>query len=354
MNNPRYPFIIIIAFTVVGISLVIVVQSLPTLRNLIESPSNILFILSTILAISALASILFSYVIISNRLPIAHNVAIVGFPKSGKTTLITSLFGEIFARRVVDVQAKPTGKTIERINADLAKLEKGQALGPTTDQEIFAYRTNVKIGNWPFTRTYKVEFGDFPGEDSFDYFTKFGPWLHTTPFFKWVVDSDAVIFVVDLAEYLDVDGQKSFIAEISSAIRAAWQNMADTVEGGAKSMSRRPTVLVFTKADLFDEVGLRSNHNIFDSLKSRSEDPNEMLKDKILRLGFGDELPPIRELSAETLGAGKAEVERDFADLINFLRSESREFHILYTSCVGTVKGLRLGVADLLKFVLPI
>src|SRR5271157_4011579 len=74
------------------------------------------FWISLVLAsFTVLMVVMFLYVIFSNKLPIAHNVAIVGFPESGKTTLITILFGEIFARRVLGVQATPKGaRTIER------------------------------------------------------------------------------------------------------------------------------------------------------------------------------------------------------------------------------------------------
>lgn len=51
-------------------------------------------------ALLALTALSFSY-LERSRLPVAHNVAIVGYPKSGKTTLIVSLFGEAFARRIL-------------------------------------------------------------------------------------------------------------------------------------------------------------------------------------------------------------------------------------------------------------
>jgi type IV secretory pathway ATPase VirB11/archaellum biosynthesis ATPase len=82
--------------------------------------------------------------LLKRALPKAYDVAIIGFPKSGKTTLITALFGEIFASRITTVEATLRGQsTIERVNHDLAKLEMGEAVGPTTDQDLFAYRTTI-------------------------------------------------------------------------------------------------------------------------------------------------------------------------------------------------------------------
>ncbi len=41
--------------------------------------------------------------------PQAYNIAIVGFPKSGKTTLIVSLFDEIFLGRI-NLKMVPAGR----------------------------------------------------------------------------------------------------------------------------------------------------------------------------------------------------------------------------------------------------
>jgi GTPase SAR1 family protein len=333
----------------------VTVSTVFILSDLFRSVSSSLVgMISLVVALSSLiVSLGFTYVTLSNRLPVAHNVAVIGFPRSGKTTLITSLFGEIFAQRVLGVQATPTGATtIERINADLAKLEMGHALGPTTDQDLFAYRTNVTTKGFLLPRSYKVEFGDFPGEDSAQYTKNFGPWFHTTPFFKWVVDADAYIFVIDLAKYLNPADQKNYIAEMSSAIRAAWQNLSDNIEGGSKAIKNRPAVLVFTKADIFDNLPI-SISLLLNTQSSEDLVERESIKEAILKAGFGNDLPPVQKINTDLLDAERQKVEHDFADLINFLGSESARFHILYTSCVGTVHGLRLGVSRLLELVLP-
>lgn len=294
-------------------------------------------------AASVVMALTFIYMLIVRQesLPGSHNVAIVGFPQSGKTTLIISLFGETFAGKILPLRLTPRGtKTIERINESLERLQRGQALGPTKDQDRFGFRADVTVRRFPFPRTYKVEFGDFPGVDSQTYSEDYGPWLHNTEFFKWAVDSDAMIFVIDLGRYLSRDELRTaYIARISSALRAAWQHFLDVNEHRIREVRRHPVVLTFTKADLFGV----------------EEDPHDWdrFEKEIAKLGFGDEIPPIQEIDQEALILGKARVMQDFAELIQYFKGEARTFRVLFTSSFGLADGKRLGIGDLLQAVLP-
>ena len=134
------------------------------------------------------------------------HVAIVGFSRSGKTTLITSLFGEGF-RKNLPINLEPRGsKTIDKINLSLEMLNKGKALGPTQDQDMFSFRADATTGSYFARSTYRVEFGDFPGayteKTSEEKDNNKIKWLHNSEFFRWIADSDAIIFVVDLGKYL--------------------------------------------------------------------------------------------------------------------------------------------------------
>lgn len=272
------------------------------------------------------------------RMPISHTVAIVGFPQSGKTTAIISIFGEIFARRILSVKATPRGvQTIERVNESLERLKKGRALGPTKDQDRFAFRTDITIKNWLFSRTYKVEFGDFPGEDSEEYSLKYGSWLHNTEYFKWVIDCDAIIFIIDLGRYLTKGDE--YVVEISSALQAAWQHFSDLNEHRMKTIKNMPIVLVFTKADLFD-VSTNPYHS------------RDSIKMEIMNLGFGDEVHPVN-IDHEALHAGESQVRVDFKELIQYFDNESSRFRVLFISSYGYYEEERLGICDLLEAVLP-
>lgn len=282
----------------------------------------------------------------TSSLPTSYLVATVGFPQSGKTTLIVSLFGEAFAERILGATMRPRGiKTIERVNADLERLKKGLALGPTQDQDRFSFRADIQMGRGLFSKNYKTEFGDFPGHDSETYSEKYGPWLHTTEFFKWAADSDAIIFVVDLGRYLSEisEGRTEYIAKISSAFRAAWQNFLDINEDRQKKVRRHPVILVFTKADLF---------GVLKEYYHSDKDTTYRLQEEIAKLGFNEKTPPVMEIDHIALIQGKAKTEQDFDELLRYFRKEAPNFHVLFTSSFGLAAGKRLGINELLEAVL--
>jgi len=282
------------------------------------------------------------YFMLRNISPIQYTVAIVGFPQSGKTTLLTSLFGEIFARKIIGIEVEVKGQsTIERVNEDLAKLKKGIALGPTKDQDIFAYRTNITIGNI-FKRSYKVEFGDFPGDDSIEYIKKYGPWLHKTEFFKWIAEADAIIFIVDIGKYLlSIQKGNSYSAEMVSAIRAAWQHILDTKSASESTsrIRRRPILIAFNKADLLS----------IDKKESKINDINKL----IMTLGFSNKTPGIIDIDELYLNELRKDILNDFSDLFQYFKGEVSHFKYIFTSSFALVNNKRVGIQDLLIYVLP-
>lgn len=276
--------------------------------------------------------------------PYSYHVAIVGFPKSGKTTLIISLFGEAFAQRL-PIRMVPKGtQTIDLVNLSLSMLEKGQSLGPTKDQDRFSFRGEVTMKYAFLSKKYNLEFGDFPGHDSQKYVEDFGPWLHKTEYFKWVSSSDAIIFVIDLGHYLNLKKRSGYIAEISSAIRAAWQYFIDVNEYRLKQVKNIPIILAFNKADLFS-LDIRD-------YRTEPEYLNE-IEEKIMEMGFGNKIPELTEIYHNNLIKGKSDVINDFENLITYLENETSNMHIIFTSSFGLYHGVRLGLKELFTEVLP-
>ena len=341
-SNIYQLYIYMISMVLVAYILTILLKYLQPLNLLLLDESFLQFqVFFITVSIFLFALIIMRYYLDNKSLSISHNVAIVGFPKSGKTTLIISLFGEIFAGKIQSVRAKPRGaKSIERINKSLEILRKGRALGPTKDQDRFAFRTDITVKHGYFPRTYKVEFGDFPGEDSADYSNKYGSWLHNTEYFKWVVDSDAIIFVIDLAQYLvNSDERQNYVGQISSALRAAWQNFSDLNEHNINDLKKFPIILAFTKADLF---GYTKNFDDFENIEA-----------EIMKLGFGDETPQIKEINPDSFKSGKNQIMNDFDELIQYFESESPHFRVIFVSSFGLCNGKRQGIEDLMQAVLP-
>jgi GTPase SAR1 family protein len=323
--------------------------------NLVNELSSSLaydMLLSTIALILTMFIFLFTLRSNSSLPPPQYNVAIIGFPQSGKTTLIAALFGETFAQRIKDVKMTPRGNlTIERINEILRKIEAGQAFGPTKDQDKFSFRADVVIPSFPFNRAFKVEFGDFPGEDSGEYMMKYGEWLHNTEFFKWVNTSDSLVFVIDLGHYIPFAERKEFVSSMSSAIRAAWQHFLDANEHNP--IRDHPVVLAFTKTDLCDVIEDSERLGIAVKTLFGNSEYQDRLETKVVQFAFGKDVPPTEKMSIYAVDAAKSSVLQDFEKLITYLEGETEYFEVVFTSSFGLVDGKRLGVEKLLKAVLP-
>jgi hypothetical protein len=277
----------------------------------------------------------------SRRLPLAYSVAVLGFPRSGKTTLITAMFGELFANKILGYSVFPRGQsTIERVNSDLERLELGRSLEPTTDQDLFAYRADVVRKEFLLPRTYKVEVGDFPGEDSIAFTEAFGDWFHQTPYFRWAMEADAFIFVVDLERVVDSSSSREYVARISKAIRAAWQRLQENHIQGERPLFTKPVSLVFMKADLLglDAADISDgHHDLRDGNRTRSGAGS-----------FGRV-----EIDMQALKSGEEYVLKVFEELIDYLKSQAKSFDALFVSAFNYSAGRRLGIQALLRFILP-
>lgn len=268
----------------------------------------------------------------------SYNVAILGFPKSGKTTLIISLFREYFAGKISNLKMTIRGsKTIERINEYTELLEEGVAIGPTKDQDRFSFRADIQVGQGFFIKNYIVEFGDFPGDDSENYIKKYGPWLHNTEFFKWVMDADALVFVIDIGRY--VSDKRTYVIMINGALRASWQHLTDVSNHQSYQVKRRPVIIAFTKSDLLQVEAVNYK--------------NKNLKNKIRKLGFGNHTPQDFEFNTKILDNSEEKVLNDFNEIIQYFSNEVTNFKVIFCSSFGLVNGNRLGISNILTSVIP-
>ena len=282
-----------------------------------------------------------------NALPRAYNIAVVGFPKSGKTTLITMFFEYFLSKNILKRDIKPRGsETIERLAEDMEKIRLRKALGPTTDQELFAYRADMTIGSGFFRERYKIQIGDFPGEDSERFINNYGDWLHKTPYFKWVMEADAYIFVVDLSELLhdNYSVQPTYAARMTKAITAAWQHILEYHVDGKKGTENKPLILACCKADIYSRTIEEARH----------WNAPEHLKEFIRRQSSGENLPPIINIDITQVEEVNRLVRKKFTSLIKYLSQETRYFDIVIASPLALDnKGHHLGIVDLVYSVMP-
>lgn len=272
------------------------------------------------------------------RLPSSYRVAILGFPQSGKTTLITAVFEFLFREMSSALSIVPRGdETIRRLNDNMQQLELRTKIRPTTDQDVFAFRADVRLRSplFPFVarRSYKLEIGDFPGEATAELTESDGDWLHDTPYFAWAMSADAFLFVVDTGRVLlDHDGR--YVARQKAAFRAAWQRLQEHHLDGRLDLRTKPLIVVFTKADVLQH-------------ESDGED--------LLRARIGGHTLPADEVLfyEKMLNYQKQRIESQFEDLILYLRRENRRCETVFVSSFLKSDGERLGIPQLGRFILP-
>lgn len=314
----------------------------------VENPdkkSEYLIILMTVVAATVVAQFYFTFIKNRSDLSIAYNVSIFGFPKSGKTTFITTLFSMIMYRKL-DLQGfKPLIKgksTIEKINNYIKQLEKGKPIQSTTDQSLFAYRINLESIKKSFltNKNYKVEIGDFPGEHSLEFIDeKNNHFITESDYFNWAKDADAFIFVIDLGSYLL--NRVEYTAEISSAIRSAWQNLLEINSNNIEKFRKKPTLLLLNKVDLFDL-------NLSKQTSQRTQE--------ILNAAFSktNSLPTERDIeNSDEYLYFQDEVKNDFSNLINFFEAESNTFDLAFMSSFAKKDKRKIGFQKLVNHILP-
>lgn len=215
------------------------------------------------------------------RFPQKFSVAIIGFPRTGKTTLLITLYDQILSKRIDFYKIKIVGsETIERVNQYISYLKSGKQIPSTTDQDVYAYRTTIETKSFFSKSLVQVEFGDFPGEQSVQFAEKYENWFHRTPYFRWVKDANAYIYVIDCGEYLikktsnDIDNFRirettndfrKYKAETMSSMRTSWQHLLEYNFDIKLNIANNPLILIFTKSDtlmhyvLFNEIMDRSS-----------------------------------------------------------------------------------------------
>ncbi len=283
--------------------------------------------------LSAAFSAFLTWLLAARRMPASHRVAILGFPQSGKTTLITAVFDYLFRFGAKGGSIVPRGdETIRRINDNLRSLELQRPVKPTTDQEVFAYRAEVVARRSRFQNRYKLEIGDFPGEDTVAFAEQYGEWLHDTPYFQWAMTADAFVFVVDVSSLLlDISGEQ--VAREKSAFRAAWQRLREHHLDGGSDLAEKPLLLVFTKADLLLIPSSR-----FEEIRDRAT---------------GQRFPEMQVVRRNQLDREFERIKLRFSDLIAYFQLESSRFDIVFTSMFAEVDQERLGVPEFASKILP-
>jgi GTPase SAR1 family protein len=292
---------------------------------------EVLFIALLLFSVAVTAAS--TWLFLARRLPSSYRIAVIGFPKSGKTTMITAVFAYLFRHGMKGASIVPRGEeTIKRVNSNMEDLELGRSIGPTTDQDVFAYRAEINLSSPLFSRHYKLEIGDFPGENTVAFAEETGDWLHETRYFDWAISGDAFLFVVDLGAVLE-DEKGEYVARQKRALRAAWQRLEEHHLDSGTDIRRKPLILVFTKADLL----------LLGSFEQR----------RIHDLAYGIETPVPINGSVDDIAKKRDAVLKRFSDLIDYFRRENKRFVVVFVSVFLNVNGERLGIPEIASYIMP-
>jgi hypothetical protein len=302
-----------------------------------------------LIAGAAVAEFLRRYLL--NPTPTAFRVAVIGLPRSGKTSLIASIFSFIFRNRINRSITVSGAQTIDNVNRAVALLEAGLSVGPTREGDTFVYRFRLQ-GTPVFSfipRRYDVEIADFPGEYSEKLFDdsressaqrESSMYLFNKEYYSWLLSSQVFYFVIDVGAVLCSVDVASFAANLKARIRASWQVLEETWSERGYDPRLRRVFIVFTKADV------------------------ALLAPEGLALGPGDAKADIFELAFKSpkrldhfdmaqMHQRMRAVEAEFEDLVRYFESKRVYARTFFTSAYAFDGGERYGIEELLRFTLP-
>ncbi|MGD0499306.1 MAG: hypothetical protein ABSC23_12815 [Bryobacteraceae bacterium] len=190
---------------------------------------------------------LFSRVV--NRHPTTFSISLLGYPYTGKTVYLTTLFDLLQRASAPGIRFSPYGReTIEQVADNLMALYSGKWLPPTPAGTVFFYRANATIGVGFGRSRYKVEIGDYAGEQIGELNPVDVRWLHKSDYFKYVIQSDGIMLMVDSS--MLASGDPARIEEAQNGFIAAFQILAEEKGAVDNRRLRAPVALMFMKTDL--------------------------------------------------------------------------------------------------------
>lgn len=264
----------------------------------------------------------------NDGLRFSHAIAVLGYPRSGKTTLIvTTLYRILSSHRARNVRV--TGKeTVEKISAYNEQILKGVNLTSTADKDSFLYRFQYEKAEHSLlarilgrtSRSYDVAVADFPGEYSEDLAegkkirrrkkaevtdheveveASLGPShvgrLYDPEYHSWISQADKFLILVDIVDLVKSSMDTS---EVKARIFSAVFYLKESSLEESKSLHQKPAALVFTKSDLLasSEFNLENidNYN-YKSINKVDFDMDSFQKSKdILTMEFDDTIKMLK------------------------------------------------------------
>jgi len=205
-----------------------------------------LTVLTTLLT-AMVATLPFLYVV--RRHPTSLVISMLGTQAAGKTVYVTVLFNQLSIGHVGGMTFSQYGsETVEMVHSNLSRLAEGKWLPSTPPLLLFPFRAIVRMGSGFFKSVYRIEIGDFAGQHMHEFDASSEHWLHKTKYFDYVIQSDIVFLVIDMALIVKADRIKT--AQLQNAFKAAFQILLEKKGVQERKKTRTPVAILLMKSDL--------------------------------------------------------------------------------------------------------
>ena len=169
-----------------------------------------------------------------------YYIAVLGYPRSGKSIFITSLINHLLYEKGSDYETiKINDETKKKLKDNIKCLNSRIPFKRTNTESIFPYRVDISKGKFLLKKNYKLQIGDFTGDNSAQFHNGYRQWFHKSPSFIWTLQADAFIFVVDLAEVLAQYEDDFYCEKVSNAIYKAWKRIEKSHLGGKNNLKEQ-------------------------------------------------------------------------------------------------------------------
>lgn len=242
-RSPRFDYLVALLATTIGV-----------LGSTLAFFSSNRTVAALSLAAGAFVVMTLAYYLISStrQLPTSLSVALVGPPGVGKTVFLTILFRELETGRLGPLLFAPAGpETTQEVARNVSLMASGEFPPPTPIGKPLVYQAVARLGRL-LPREYRISISDFAGEYLFRKPSDEN-WLLDADFFKYLVSSDAILFMIDCRTLLDDEAERA--AHLENTLIAALNLVIEQRNANPMQPLKTPVALVFSKADLVWNAG---------------------------------------------------------------------------------------------------
>ena len=273
-----------------------------------------------------------------------YYIAVLGYPRSGKSVFITSFINHLLRENKSGYKTKRIEEeTKKRLKENIKYLNAKTPFEQKKTEPVFPYILDISKGKLLLKKYFRLHIGDFSDDSSAQFHNGYRQWFHKSQSFVWVMQADAFVFVVDLAEVLAQYEDDFYCEKVSNAIYRAWKRIEGSHLGGKDNLKNKPIVLLFTKADLLVKF-----------YELLGPEPLDQMRIKMFQLGFSKKrLPETVNIKTDLDPDLYTVVEEKFRSIIHYLNKKSKRYNTVFFSHFLNLNGVPIGMGNVVDSILP-